>query len=417
MAGLTVPVIVAGMANTGPSPNGSSRHRVLIAGGGVAALEAMLALRELAGPLVDVELIAPEPHFWYRPLAVAEPFGLGTVHQLELAELCEQAGADFSLGTLVGVDHARRRVQTHHGELAYDSLLVAVGAVGTEAIPGAFTFRGPADSRAYRHLLTELEQGTVRRLVFALPGGQNWPLPLYELALLTASFVEGRQIPGVSLEVVTPEHPPLALFGPDAAAALVAQLEAHGVALTTETYPVAFVDGKLELTPSGELAADRVVTLPRLTGPGIEGLPQDPAGFIPTDEHGRVQGVDVFAAGDATSFPVKQGGLAAQQAVAAAQSIAAEAGADLTPEPFRAVLRGLLLTGGLPKFMRSNLADWGSDAFLLDSDPLWWPPAKLACRYLSPFLAQHADYKALSGPPPTGIPVEIDLGARIGESS
>ena len=179
-----------GMANTGLSPNGSSRHRVLIAGGGVAALEAMLALRELAGPLVDVELIAPEPHFWYRPLAVAEPFGLGSVHRLELAQLCEQAGADFSLGTLVDVDHARRRVQTHHGELAYDSLLVAIGAVGTEAIPGAFTFRGPADSHAYQHLLTELEQGAVRQLVFALPGGQSWPLPLYELALLTAAFVE-----------------------------------------------------------------------------------------------------------------------------------------------------------------------------------------------------------------------------------
>jgi sulfide:quinone oxidoreductase len=417
MADKTTRVSVAGMANTGPAPKGSSQHRVLIAGGGVAALEAMLALHELAGPIVDVELIAPEPHFWYRPLAVAEPFGLGSVHRLELAQLCEQAGADFSLGTLVDVDHARRRVQTHHGELAYDSLLVAIGAVGTEAIPGAFTFRGPADSHAYQHLLTELEQGAVRQLVFALPGGQSWPLPLYELALLTAAFVNARQISGVTLSVVTPEDPPLALFGPAAAAALVEQLEAHDVALTTATYPGAFVDGKLEVMPSGELAADRVVTLPRLVGPGIEGLPQDPAGFIPTDKHGRVKGVDVFAAGDATTFPIKQGGLAAQQAVAAAQSIAAEAGADVTPEPFRAVLRGLLLTGGLPKFMRSNLADWGSDAFLLDSDPLWWPPAKLACRYLSPFLAQHADYKALSGPPPTGISVEIDLGARIGEFS
>jgi sulfide:quinone oxidoreductase len=415
MAGQMAPVIVAGMTNAGPSPNSTSRHRVLNAGGGVAALEAMRALRQLAGPLVDVELVAPEPHFWYRPLAVAEPFGLGSVHRLELAELCEQAGASFSLDTLVDVDHQRRRVRTRHGELEYDSLLVAVGAVGTEAIPGAFTFRGPADSRAYQHLLTELEQGVVHRLVFALPGGQSWPLPLYELALLTAAFVEARQISGVSLSVVTSEDTPLALFGPDAAAALVEQLEAHDVALTTATYPGAFVDGKLEVMPAGELAADRVVTLPRLVGPAIEGLPQDSAGFIPTDEHGRVQGVGVFAAGDATSFPIKQGGLAAQQAVAAAQTIASEAGADVTPEPFRAVLRGLLLTGGLPKFMRSDLAGWGSNAFLLDSDPLWWPPAKLACRYLSPFLAQHADYKAISGPPPTGIPIEIDLAARIGE--
>lgn len=403
------------MADTGPFPGATSRHRVLIAGGGVAALEAMLALRELAGELVDVDLVAPEPHFWYRPLAVAEPFGLGKAHHLELSELCEQAGAGFSLDTLVAVDHQDRRVRTHHAELAYDSLLVAVGAVPKESIPGAFTFRGPADSGAYAHMLAELEQGAVHQVVFAMPGGHSWPLPLYELALLTAGFVEARQISGVTLCVVTPEETPLALFGPAAGAALVEQLEAHGIALAADTYPGAYVEGKLELVPSGELAADRVVTLPRLAGPGIEGLPQDAAGFIPTDESGRVQDVaDVFAAGDATSFPIKQGGLAAQQALAAAQTIAAEAGAPISPEPFRAVLRGLLLTGGLPKFMRADLADWGSNAFLLDSDPLWWPPAKMACRYLSPFLAQHADYRALSGPPPNGIQVEIDLAARIG---
>jgi sulfide:quinone oxidoreductase len=406
------------MADTGSFPGKSSRHRVLIAGGGVAALEAMLALRALAGDRVEVELLAPEPHFWYRPLAVAEPFGLGKAHRLELSELCEQAGAGFSLDTLVSVDHRVRRVQTQHAELAYDSLLVAVGAVAEESIPGAFTFRGPADSAAYADLLAELEQGTVHRVLFAMPGGHSWPLPLYELALLSAAFVEAQQITGVSLGVVTPEETPLALFGPEAGAALVEQLEARGVTLAAETYPGAFVEGRLELVPSGELAADRVVTLPRLAGPGIEGLPQDSAGFIPTDESGRVKDVvNVYAAGDAISFPIKQGGLAAQQALAAAQTISADAGAPVSPEPFRAVLRGLLLTGGLPKFMRADLANWGSKAFLLDSDPLWWPPAKLACRYLSPFLAERADYKALSGPPPHGIPVEVDLAERIGKVS
>ena len=52
-----------------------SRMRVLIAGGGVAALEAMLALRALAADRVSVVLVAPDREFVYRPLAVAEPFG------------------------------------------------------------------------------------------------------------------------------------------------------------------------------------------------------------------------------------------------------------------------------------------------------------------------------------------------------
>ena len=60
-------------------PRGSDKLHVLVAGGGVAALEAMVALRKLAGELVDVELVSPDTDFFYRPLAVAQPFGLGEV--------------------------------------------------------------------------------------------------------------------------------------------------------------------------------------------------------------------------------------------------------------------------------------------------------------------------------------------------
>src|SRR5215210_2743076 len=85
-------------------PNGRRSLRVLIAGGGVAALEAALALRDLAGDRVDVELLAPEPHFWYRPLAVVEPFGTGHVHGVELTSLAGSCGARFTLGALASVD-------------------------------------------------------------------------------------------------------------------------------------------------------------------------------------------------------------------------------------------------------------------------------------------------------------------------
>src|SRR6266516_3250606 len=74
--------------------------RVLIAGGGVAGLETLLALRALAGDLLDLELLAPEPEFWYRPLAVAEPFDVGRAHHFELAGIAETAAAGFTLGQL-----------------------------------------------------------------------------------------------------------------------------------------------------------------------------------------------------------------------------------------------------------------------------------------------------------------------------
>jgi sulfide:quinone oxidoreductase len=118
----------------------------------------------------------------------------------------------------------------------------------------------------------------------------------------------------------------------------------------------------------------------------MHGLPVGRDGFIPTDAHGRVSGVtDVFAAGDATAFPIKQGGLAAQQADAVAESIAAAAGADVAPRPFRPVLRGLLTAGGTARYMRALVA---GDDCAVSGQPLWWPPNRLCGRYLAPYLSR-----------------------------
>jgi sulfide:quinone oxidoreductase len=158
------------------------------------------------------------------------------------------------------------------------------------------------------------------------------------------------------------------------------------------------------------MRTERVVSVPVPEGGRIPGIPQNGNGFVPTDEYGRVRGHDaVFAAGDMTAFPIKQGGIAAQQADAAAQSIAALAGAPIRPEPFRPVLRGLLLTGLSPRFLRANLLDSSS---VLDFEPLWWPPGKIVGRYLAPFLAQHLGITAET--PPAGLAdaaerVEVEL--------
>jgi sulfide:quinone oxidoreductase len=130
-----------------------------------------------------------------------------------------------------------------------------------------------------------------------------------------------------------------------------------------------------------------VVALPRIEGPRLPGVPHDSNGFVPTDAHARVRGLDgVYAAGDLTDFPVKQGGIATQEADAAAQAIAASAGASIVPTPFAPVLRGLMLTGLTPRYMEAEL---GSLETQLDTEPLWWPPAKIVGRYLGPFLAHH----------------------------
>lgn len=364
-----------------------SRH-VLVAGGGVAALEAALALRALAEDRVAVELLAPESEFTYRPLAVAEPFRAGEAHRFPLKTLVEAAGATLRQATLDSVDAQRREVTTGEGEtFAYGMLLLALGAQTRTALPGALTFRGPQDGARLSALLAKARTGQVRNLVFAVPVGVTWALPLYELALLTAVHLADAGVRDVQLKLVTPEQRPLLLFGSEASDAVAELLASHGIVIHADTGPMAFEDGSLQVAGQGRIEADSVVALPRLEGPRLTGVPHDANGFVPTDEYGRVDVAgEVYAVGDLTAFPVKQGGLAAQQADAAAESIAAAAGAPIEPTRFTPVLRGLLLTGLSPRYMRAEPGRHGS---VTDTEALWWPPAKIVGRFLAPFLADH----------------------------
>lgn len=387
--------------------------RVVIAGGGVAALEAALALRAHGGDRVSVELLAPEQQFTYRPLAVAEPFGLGKVRRFELAELVAAAGATLSPGTLAAVEAGRRLAHTSSGDsIPYDVLLVACGAVPIPAVREALTFSGPADAGRMRELLDELATGEVGRVAFVIPWAAVWSLPIYELALMTDAFLREREIEDVQLLLVTPEDEPLQLFGDAGSAAVRELLEERGIDVHTGAHPVRFADGELRLAPDGILAADRVVALPALRGPRIEGLPQTFEGFIPVDAHSRVQGMaEVFAAGDITTFPLKQGGLATQQADTAAETIAADAGADLTPNPFRPVLRGLLLTGRQPHYLRHEIGGGEADASAASPEPLWWPPAKIVGHYLAPFLGTFAgdEIPEQTTAGPGAVPIALQL--------
>jgi sulfide:quinone oxidoreductase len=387
---------------------GGASFRVVIAGGGVAALEALLALHRLAEGLVSIELVSAESQFWYRPLAVAEPFGLGRVHGLDLGAIADEQGASLILDSLSSVDAEAHIARTASGaELEYDALLIAVGARPVESLPRAFNFRGPADADAFEKLLSNVGAG--ERIVFTLPGRIGWPLPLYELALQTALHFERLRL-GVDISLVTHEQEPLELFGPVASSAIAKLLTERGIELLTSRYPIAFDNRVLTLSPEGDVEADRVVTLPRLEGPSIGGVPTDSQGFIPTDPSGYVRDLaDVFAAGDATAFPIKQGGLAAQQADAAADEIAALAGVEIEAEPFRPVLRGLILTGGAPLFARAELTG-GANPFLSGSEALWWPPGKIVGRYLAPFLAERSG-TILSPAPYEGLSVDADLSS------
>jgi sulfide:quinone oxidoreductase len=399
---------VESMRAQGPN---AQTGRVVIAGGGVAGLELLLGLGAMAQQRARIELVSPQRDFVYRASSVAEPFGLGRAHRFDLAGLVEDRGARFVPEAIASVDPDSRFVRTRRGtEIAYDSLVLAWGAIAQPAVPGALTFWGSPGSAEFRGLLRDLESGGPRDIVFVVPPGPGWPLPLYELALLTRRHLGARGVSGVGVTVATHEGAPLELFGRRASGIVAELLAERGIAVCTGCYPVGTSDAGLEVVPDGRLPADRVVSMPRLTGRPIAGIPHDAEGFVPVDAHGRVEGLDdVYAAGDLTNLPVKQGGIAAQQADAVAESLAAELGAPVDPEPFRPVLRGLLLTGREPEFLRAEVGGGRGEASTPSTDALWWPPGKVVGRFLAPHLAALAHAEPTPQPPVDAGALAVDI--------
>jgi sulfide:quinone oxidoreductase len=371
----------------GSEPAIGSRARIAIVGGGVAGLEAMLALRELLGDQVEIELYSPRREFAYRPLAVGEPFGGGRVLEYDLGGLTERAGAAFRLASVLSVDEGRRRIVTRDDARAdYDRLVIAPGARMLTAFPGAITFWGVPDEGGVGAVARGLLDGTLRRVVFTIPAS-SWPFPAYELALLADRQLRREGVEGAELLIVTPEDAPLRLFGARASEWVSELLAERGIEAMAGVHPLRFEDGLLQVVPGAPIEADAVVSAARLEGRRIAGLPSDHDGFIPVDGHGRVLGMEaVFAAGDITTFPVKQGGIATQQADLIAETIAAELRGTELPRPFDPVLRGTLWTGEQPRFLYSRLTGGHGETSIVSERALWEHEGKIVGRYLAPFL-------------------------------
>jgi sulfide:quinone oxidoreductase len=392
----------------GPTDEAGARRgmSVVVCGGGVAGLEALMALRHLGEDKLELTLVAPEPEFTYRPLTVEEPFNLRPAERRALEPIAAEFDARFVQGSLSCVLPDEHSVELSDGaKLGYDALVVCVGGKPRPAYRNATTFDASAELLRIDELIETSRGG---RIAFVVAPGVSWPLPIYELALMTERRARSPVDKSVTCVVVTPESAPLIMFGPAASYAVTTLLEARRIELETGVYAHESDQGELVLTPGGRrLDASRIVALPVIDGPAIAGLPTDDKGFIPIDEHARVRGVkDVYAAGDGTNFPIKQGGLATQQADAAAEHIASRAGAEVEPQPFRPVLRGKLLTGDASLHLRHEAAGGGASGVATE-DYLWWPPHKVAGRYLAAWLAQKTPHELDA--PQRPLDVEVAL--------
>jgi sulfide:quinone oxidoreductase len=398
--------------------------RVVVAGGGIAAVETLLALRGLAGDRVDLTLVSPAGELLYRPETVREPFGGPPAARYRLEAICADVDAKLLVDRMRSVDDEARRVKLEHGGwLDYDVLVIAVGAVPEAVFEYAHTFFADRWHDDVRGIAESLDTGYARRVALIAPPHAGWTLPLYEIALLLAQrAASARQ--RAELKLITLESSPLAAFRGAGADAVADLLDRAGIEVITGTRVTEEGPDTLRLHPGGEvLHVDRAVALPELRGPEIPGLPSDERGFVPVEHDGRVREHDtVFAIGDACDFPVKQGGLATQQADAAAATIAARAGAHVPPGRFRPTLRAKLLTGDRPLYLRANLAAGHSTGSVAATHCLWWPAEKIAGRYVAAYLAERElqpygtidpRLKRHVGPPPLVHSAAGDLGIEL----
>jgi len=239
---------------------GDPRLRVLIAGGGIAAMEALLALRSVAGHLVSVTVLAPEPELVYRPVTVAEAFGRAEARSYQVADIVADEQAELVQDSLEHVDSDRHTVVSGSGaRIPYDALVVAIGARTTAGLPGALMFGGRTDVPQLRALLGELAEGRARAVAFVLAREQVWSLPVYELALMTAMHLR-EYASGGRVSIVTPEEEPLELFGPEASHALRPMLAALDITLRCSSMPALVRHRELVLAGGAVMFADRVVT-------------------------------------------------------------------------------------------------------------------------------------------------------------
>ncbi|HEX6601024.1 MAG TPA: FAD-dependent oxidoreductase, partial [Solirubrobacterales bacterium] len=318
-------------------------------------------------------------------------YGAARVARYDLRELAPRCGAEFELDSVVSVDPVARLITTFDGAtFAYDYLILAQGAKLLWPVPGAATFWGIADEHDVDRVLGRFRSGASRRLAFTMPGTESWPLPMYELALLADTELKRRGPAHAQLTIVTPEGSPLEIFGRRASELVAGLLTERRIEVVTRTHPVRFEEGRLKTVPERDLEFDEVVSLPRLEGRRIRGVPHDAEGFIRIDDRCRLLNRErIFAAGDVTSFPVKQGGIATQQADAIAEAIAADLGADLDPQRFDPVLRGVLWTGEEPCYLEGWLGGGHGETSSFTAEAPWGSSeGKIVGRYLTPFFAE-----------------------------
>ena len=367
---------------------------VCVVGAGTAGLESLLAARARFGADLDLRLIAPEREFRYRPMTEASLFRPAAERGLAIADLVAETGATWVQDRVDAVHEQDGVVLTRDGDtVPFDYLLLSIGGHTRRPLHQGAVWERGRDPGVLDQIIAEILMDEIRTVAVNIPRGARWPLPGYELALVLAWRAANS---AARVTLLTAEERPLGALGSVATAAVSAELDAAGVEViagvevSDEAQPADAPTQPITLTLAGagppELAFDRLLSLPTVVAPFLAGVPTDDAGFIETDETLKVCGSPrVWAAGSCIAAELEHSALAAQQADAAIDAIAAAArrgaGGDgeRSDPPGAGDLTGMILTGQRTRWLAENPPGIKQPSTRV----LWWPPGRAVGRMLA----------------------------------
>ena len=239
-----------------PSSGADGDFKVVIVGGGVAALEAALCLNDLARDLVSTTILAPNKDFVYLPMAVQEPYGRPLAKRYPLAQIAKDAGAELCSDTFSWLESDFFVAHTKGGEeLHYDAVLLAPGASVYANFRYTITLDPHRLDEQLHAVLQDVEGGHIHKLGFVIPEGPVWPLPIYELALMTAMRAHETSA-DVEITIVTPEPAPLAIFGQTVADHVEQLLARSGITTILSTKAAVHGPGLIAMLPGKAIHVD-----------------------------------------------------------------------------------------------------------------------------------------------------------------
>lgn len=320
---------------------------IVVLGGGVGGMVAANEIRQQLPSAHRVVLVEKNPQHAFAPSFLWLMTGEREPDQIRrpLAGLLRR-GVELVQAEVLGIDPVQRKVRTTVTELAYDHLIVALGAdLVPDAIPGLatashsfFTLEGAA---RLRDSLRTFSGGRIAVVVSAMP--YKCPGAPHEGAMLIADYFRRRGLSGkVEIHLFTPEPQPMPVAGPQLGEAVRGMLRSKGIEFHPLHKLIEVEPGsrKLAFDNGQQFAYDLLVAVPPHRAPRavVDAGLTNQSGWVPVDPRTlRTNHDGVYALGDVTAIPIpgrwkpdvplmlpKAGVFAHAQAEVVAERIAAE---------------------------------------------------------------------------------------------